>query len=151
MRLNARNILLGGFVFYLAQWVFGILTGVLLHEGILEPMYQATPAFWRPELQQEPMDMGALMPRWIAVGLITTFIFTAIYDNIREAFHGSGPIRGAKFGFVLALLYGSTMAGWSGIFNLPDLLWFWWALEGFYLYVTSAAVMGWFIGRFGKD
>jgi hypothetical protein len=151
MQLNVKTILVGGVIFYAAQWLFGIVTGILLHEGILEPVYQATPAFWRPELMQEPTDMAALMPRWITVGLLAAFLFTAIYDNIRGVLEGSGVLRGLKFGFILALIYGATAAGWSGVFNLPDSLWAWWILEGFYLYCASGAVLGWYVGRYGSE
>lgn len=150
MRLQPKNVILGGIVFYAAQWVFGMVTGLLLHEGILEPIYQAHPAFWRPELMQEPTDMAALLPRWIVTGLLGAFILAGIYDNLRGAFDGAGWIRGAKYGFVVALIYAVTAAGWSGVFDLPDLLWFWWVLEGFFLYCLCGVVLGWFIGRYGK-
>jgi hypothetical protein len=127
-----------------------MVTGVLLHEGILEPIYEAHPTFWRPELMREPTDMAALLPRWIVTGLAGAFILAGIYDNVRGAFSGSGWTRGVKYGAVVALIYAVTAAGWSGVFNLPDLLWFWWVLEGFFLYCLCGAVLGWFIARYGN-
>ena len=111
----------------------------------------ATTEYWRPELTQDPPDMAALMPRWIATGLITTFILVGIYDNIRDAFDGSGIVKGHKFGFVLSLIYGATAAGWSGVFNLPETIWAWWVAEGFFIYCLSGAVLGWYVGKFASD
>ncbi|MBT8048264.1 MAG: hypothetical protein HKN57_10340 [Xanthomonadales bacterium] len=151
MRLNLKTILLGGLVFYVSMFILSMGLGPLIHEGVLDPLYIENAAFWRPELQQDPPDMAALMPRWIAVGLLTTFIFTAIYDNIRTAFSGSGVVRGLKFGFVMGLIYASIGAGWSGVFNLPNAIWFWWAVEGFIMYAVGGAALGWFVGRWGTD
>ena len=95
--------------------------------------------------------MAALMPRWIATGLVMSFIFTGIYDNIRVAFDGSGVVKGLKFGFVLALIYGATAAGYSGVFNLPETLWAWWILEGFFVYCISGAALGWYVGKFASE
>ena len=95
--------------------------------------------------------MAALMPRWISVGLLTAFLHAGIYDNIRSAFSGSDMIKGLKFGLVIALVYAGINAGWSGIFNLPDIVWFWWAVEGFVYLTVGGVVLGWFTGKFGSD
>ena len=63
MRLNFKTIIVGGIVFYAVQWVFGMISGMFIHEGVLEPLYKATTEFWRPELTQDPPDMASLMPR----------------------------------------------------------------------------------------
>jgi len=151
MRLNFKTIIVGGVVFYAVQWVLGMISGIVIHGGVLEPLYQATAEYWRPELLQDPPDMAALMPRWIATGLVMSFIFTGIYDNIRVAFDGSGVIKGLKFGFVLALIYGATAAGYSGVFNLPETIWAWWIVEGFFIYSISGAALGWYVGKFASD
>ncbi len=151
MRLDFKVIFLGGLVFYVAMFILSMAAGSIIHEGILDPIYKAHQEFWRPELNQDPPDMASLMPRWIAVGLFTSFIFAGIYDNIRSAFDGSPVIKGIKFGVVVALIYGSTAAGWSGIFNLPDTLWMWWAIEGFIMYIAGGAALGWFVGKFASD
>jgi hypothetical protein len=95
--------------------------------------------------------MASLMPRWIATGLFMSFIFTGIYDNIRDAFDGSGVIKGLKFGVVLSLIYGATAAGWSGVFNLPETMWVWWVAEGVFIYCLSGAALGWYVGKFASD
>jgi len=151
MRLNFKTIIVGGVVFYAVQWVFGMISGIVIHEGVLEPLYKATTEYWRPELTQDPPDMAALMPRWIATGLIMSFLFAGIYDNIRDAFDGSGVIKGLKFGFVLALIGGAMSAGWSGVFNLPETIWVWWVAEGFFIYSLSGAALGWYVGKFASD
>ena len=151
MRLNFKTIIVGGLVFYAAQWILGMTSGVVIHGGVLDSLYAATAEYWRPELMQDPPDMAALMPRWIATGLAAAFLFVGIYDNIRDTFDGSGPIKGLKFGFVLSLIYAATAAGWSGIFNLPDAIWAWWIVEGFFVYCIAAAAMGWYVGKYATD
>lgn len=95
--------------------------------------------------------MASLMPRWITVGLIGAFIGAGIYDNIRSAFNGSGAVKGVKFGVVMSLIYASTAAGWSGVFNLPNAVWFWWSVEGIIIYISCGAVLGWFVGKYATD
>lgn len=143
MKLNFKVILLGGLAMYATQWILSMLTGQLIHEGVLEDLYIANAQFWRPELNQDPPDMAAMLPRWIAVGLITTFIITAIYDNIRSALDGSGVIKGVKFGFIAWLFSAAFSAGWSGVFNLPEAIWMWWSIEFLLMYLAGGAVLGW--------
>jgi len=148
MKFNPKVIFLGGLVFYVAQFAVGLVTGQVIHTNILETLYQAHQDFWRPELNQDPPDMAALMPRWIAVGLVGSFVLAAIYDNIRGAFNGSAVLKGVKFGVVLTLIFATIAAGWSGIFNLPNAIWFWWVVDGAAFYLVGGAVLGWFTGRF---
>ena len=151
MKLNVRVILIGGLLMYIAQWVVGMIAGIFIHEGVLEPLYQSVPQFWRPELNQEPPDMAALMPRWIGVGLVITFVIAGIYDNIKSAFDGSGAIKGLKFGLVVALIHTTAAAGYSGIFNLPDSIWVWWTAEGFVIQAIGGLVLGWWVGKYASD
>ena len=150
MRFNFKTIILGGIVFYATAFVFGMISGMLIHEGVLDPLYRATSEFWRPALQQDPPDMAAVMPRWITVGLITTFVFVAIFDNIREALAGAGWLQGLKFGLLLGLIHACFAAGWSGVFNLPEMIWVWWMIDGFYVNAVAGIALGWFVGRFGS-
>jgi hypothetical protein len=151
MKFNLKVIIVGGLVYYLMQWVVSFITGPLIHQGVLTEAYQANASFWRPELNQQPPDMAALMPRWIITGLITSLIAAAIYDNIRPAFNGSGAVKGMKFGFVAFLFYASTAAGWSGIFNLPDSIWAWWIFEGLFYFVPGGAALGWVAGKLAPE
>ena len=136
---------------YIAQFLVSFITGPLIHEGVLDPLYNATSQFWRPELVQDPPDMAALMPRWIAVGLLGAFIHAAIYDNIRAALSGSAIVQGIKFGLMMAFIFAMFGAAFSGVFNLPDAIWGWWALEGFIVYPIGGIVIGWFARKFGSD
>jgi hypothetical protein len=151
MNFNIKTILLGGLVFYVTMFIISMGLGPFIHEGVLDPLYKATNSFWRPELQQDPPDMAALMPRWIATGLLTSFIFVGIYDNIRSAFSGSGIIKGLKFGLMMGVIYASICAGWSGVFNLPETIFFWWGVEGLIVYAAGGAVLGWYVGKWGTD
>lgn len=140
--MNLKIIILGGLAMYVAQFVIAMLTGPIIHEGILEETYRAHATFWRPELNQDPPDMAALLPLWITVGVIGSFVIAGIYSVIRGTFAGSGWVKGAKFGSVVWLVQLVTMAGWSGIFNLPYGLWGWWAVESLLYMVVGGAVLG---------
>ena len=61
MKFNIKVILGGGLAMYVTQWILSMLSGPLLHEGILTPLYIETQSFWRPELNQQPPDMAALV------------------------------------------------------------------------------------------
>ncbi len=141
--MNWKIIFIGGLAFYAVLWIVSFGTGPLIHDGVLADLYIQNAGYWRPELNQVPPDMAALMPRWIAVGLVTTFIMAAIYAWIRHAFNGDGWVKGAKFGFMVWLFSACLSAGWSGVFNLPETIWIWWAVEGLLMYVLGGAALGW--------
>jgi hypothetical protein len=147
MKFNIKVIVVGGLAMYVVQFLLGILTGPLIHEGVLVEAYQANAAFWRPELNQDPPDMAALMPRWIATGLIGAFILAGIFDNIRGGLAGSMLVRGLKYGVILFLINLCISAGWSGVFNLPETIWVWWNAEALLYYVVGGAVLGWVTGK----
>ncbi len=145
MKFDIKVILLGGLAFYIAQWLVSMGTGSFIHEGVLVEAYQANASFWRPELNQDPPDMAALMPRWIATGLIAAFIMTGIFDNIRSALNGSALIKGAKFGVIVFLFTICAYAGMSGVFNLPNIIGFGgaWKVCLFMLWVESCWAWSW--------
>jgi len=145
--MNWKLAILGGLVFYAATWLVSMVNGPLIHEGVLLESYKATAGFWRPELMQEPPDMAALLPRWIATGLVGAFILGALYGFVHPALSGPGVLRGLKFGLGVFLICGSVMAGWSGVFNLPDRIWWWWALDALAMYLAGGAAMGWAADR----
>ena len=151
MTLNPKNIIMGGIAFYLTTFVVSMGLGPFLHEGILEPLYDQTREFWRPELNEDPPNLGALMPRWVTVGVLMSLLFAGIYDNIRGGLDGGAIARGLKFGVMLGLIQASFCAAYSGVFNLPDQIWLWWMLEGFLSYAVGGIVIGWVIGKWGAD
>lgn len=124
-----------------------MVTGPVLHDGILQVGYQATAAFWRPELMQQPPDMAALLPRWIVSGLICSLIIAGIYSVVRDSFAGAGWVRGAKFGVAIALFSLTFMLGYSGVFGLPDTIWAWWWVETIIMNVLAAGGLGWIAER----
>jgi hypothetical protein len=151
MKFNIKVIVAGGLAMYVAQFAVSMLTGPLIHEGVLMEPYQANASFWRPELTQDPPDMAALMPRWIAVGVIASFILAGIFDNIRGGLEGSTLVRGVKYGFILFLVNLCISAGWSGVFNLPETIWAWWNAEALLYYVVGGAVLGWVTGKLAPE
>jgi hypothetical protein len=148
MEMNAKLILLGGIAWYATAWVVSMATASFIHEGVLADDYLATAAFWRPELMQDPPDMAALMPRWLATGLMSAFLTALVYGWLRPAFTGPGWLKGIKFGLVALILHGCFMMGWSGVFGLPDHIWVWWWVESALYFVAAGAVLGWVADRF---
>ena len=141
--MNWKLVVVGGLVFWLVTFVIGFITGPIIHQGILEQPYKANALFWRPELAQDPPDMAALMPRWIASGILTGLIIAWIYGCVRSALNGSAWKRGLVFGLGLAILNCATMLGFSGVFNLPSIIWTWWSIEGFVYNLIGGAALGW--------
>jgi hypothetical protein len=109
--------------------------------------YRAHPEFWRPELNQDPPDMAALMPLWITCGLIASFIAAFIYDWVRPAFSGAGWQRGLKFGVIIILFHAFFALNWSGVFNLPNKVWLWWWLESIIYFLAGTAALGWIVQK----
>ena len=141
--MNWKLIILGGLAFYVVMFIISFPSGMVIHEGILDAPYRATTEFWRPELTEDPPDMAALMPRWITTGLLTTFVFAAVYGWIRGGLSGAPWQKGMKFGLMLSVIGCCFMAGWSGVFNLPEKIWMWWGIEQFFYYLPGGAVLGW--------
>lgn len=143
MRFNWKLVFIGGLVYYVVQFAIGMVSGPLLHEGILQEAYRANEQFWRPELNQVPPDMAALLPRWITTGLIATFLATAVYGWVRPALSGAPWQRGVKFGVISIVFHTGFVLGYSGVFNLPDFIWGWWWVEGLAYYLVGGAALGW--------
>ena len=146
--MNWKLIIVGGLAMYIVMFVISFATGPIIHEGILDETYRANEQFWRPELAQDPPDMASLMPRWIAVGLLSTFVFAAIYGIVNGSFAGPGWMRGLKYGALLSVLTCCFAAGYSGVFNLPDSIWAWWGGESFLYHLPGGAMLGWLGDKF---
>jgi hypothetical protein len=145
--MNWKLVIVGGLVFYIVTFAVGMATGPLIHNGVLKDTYKANSGYWRPELNQDPPDMAALMPRWITTGVITSLILAALYGWIRPAFAGPGWKRGLLYGLFLSIVACLSFAGWSGVFNLPENVWVWWGLESFAYYLPGGAALGWVGGK----
>jgi hypothetical protein len=142
--MNLKLILMGALAFLVVTWALGMgVSGPVLHEGILKDVYMSTSSFWRPELQTDPPNMAALMPRWLTMGVISALIIAGVYGAVRSSFTGPGWKRGLKYGFMLFLLNASLLGGWSGVFNLPDTLWAWWCLEALVMNLAGGLALGW--------
>ena len=141
--MNWKIVFIGGVVYYAAQWLVGMVTGPLIHNGVLVEVYLATASFWRPELTKQPPDMAALLPLWITTGLIGAFLSAAIYGWIRPAFAGAGWQRGLKFGVVAFLFHFVATLGFQGVFNLPVQIWIWWCIEAVAYLLVGGVALGW--------
>jgi hypothetical protein len=140
--MNWKIVLIGGVVFLVVTMTAGFGTGYVVHQNLLAAAYDATASFWRPELNQDPPDMAALMPMWVVNGLINSFIVAGIYALIRGSLAGSPAVRGLKYGVLLSLLNAGWMLGYWGVFNLPGKIWTWWALEATVLNLIAGLVLG---------
>jgi hypothetical protein len=145
--MNLKVILIGGLVFYVVLFAVSLGTGMVVHENLLMEAYRAHPEFWRPELNQDPPDMAALMPLWITCGLIASFVTAFIYDWVRPALSGPGWQQGLKFGVIAMLFHGIYILNWSGVFNLVNKIWLWWWLESIVYLLIAGAALGWVVQK----
>lgn len=143
--MNWKIAIVGGIVAYVATMILGFGTGYFIHSpdaGVLAETYRATTAFWRPELNADPPDMMALMPMWIANGLIAAVIMAGIYSIVRSSLTGAAWQRGLKFGVIVTLFWLINALGYWGVFNLPGQVWQWWGVEGAVLNLIGGVVLG---------
>ncbi len=143
-----KSIIIGALAFYVVSFVISMATGPIIHEGVLKPSYQANAEFWRPELNQEPPDMTSLMPMWIAFGLFTSLVFAGLYSCC-SCGDGPGWKRGMTYGLGMGIFVSAVLLGYSGIFNLPYDIWFYWIGETLVFYTLGGAVMGWAVAKWG--
>jgi len=143
--VNLKIALIGGVAYYVTMFFVSFATGYFIHspEGVLFETYQATASFWRPELNAVPPDMGALMPMWIATGLVSAFIAAGIYSVVRSSLTGAAWQRGLKFGVIAALFAVISAIGYRGVLNLPDVIWTWWITDAVILHLAGGIVLGW--------
>jgi hypothetical protein len=142
--VNWKIVFIGGVAYYVTMFIVSFGTGYFIHspDGILFETYKATASFWRPELNADPPDMGALMPMWVATGLVSAFIGAGIYSVIRSSFAGPAWQRGLKFGVIAALFALTNAIGYRGVLNLPDNIWQWWLIDAAILHLVGGMVLG---------
>jgi hypothetical protein len=141
--MSWKIIFIGGVAYYVALFLISFASGYVVHQVLLEETYRLTTEFWRPELRQDPPDMAALMPMWVACGLIGSFVAAYIYNWVRPALSGSGIVRGLKFGVIAFLFHGIYILNWQGVFDLPEKVWVLWWLESFVYLLAGSAALGW--------
>ena len=42
-------------------------------------------------------------------------------------------------------------AGWSGVFNLPEMIWVWWSVDAFVVYLVGGAALGLVVGKLSPE
>lgn len=147
--MNWKLIIFGGLAFWLVTNVLGMLvSGTLIHENILDPIYREHAAFWIPALNEDPPDMAAVMPTWLRNSLIASLAYTTIYGMVFRSLGAPGWRRGLTFGLILAVIAAVTYLSFSGLFNLPGKLWLWWAIDALFVLSIGGAVLGWVGERF---
>ena len=137
-----KIVVFGGLAAYASTWIFGMVSGMLIHQGTLEETYQATAMFWRPELRMEPPDMVALLPIWIPTGLFFTLLVAGIYSVVRGSLSGPGWRRGLVFGLGLGVLVSTVYVSLFGLFDLPLSIWLWWSVDAIYLWCVCGTILG---------
>ncbi|HXU45402.1 MAG TPA: hypothetical protein VN783_07745 [Thermoanaerobaculia bacterium] len=140
-----KLIILGGLAFWAAGFIVDMaILGPVVHNGVLKAEYKAHSELWRPELNQEPPNMGGLMKRWIPSGLLSSFLVAFVYSRVRAAIAGPGWKRGVQYGFLLGILsLAWGLLGYAGVFNASDKIWVWWAVTSFVSFMISGAALGW--------
>ena len=147
--MNAKAIVVGALVFWLVTNLLGMfVTGFFIHSMILKPTYQATQSFWLPALNQDPPDMAALLPSWLMVSLVSSFVVAGIYSCARSSCKGPGWKRGLTWGLSLGIFIFVHTFSMSGIFNLPLSLFVWWGIDGLILFIPAGVAMGWATEKF---
>ena len=147
--MNWKLVIIGGIAFWLVTNIVGLFgTGMVIHEGILEPVYRAHESFWIPALNEDPPDMAAVMPRWLLMSLLSSVVVAGLYSCVHSAFKGPGWKRGMVWGLCLGIFSFVSLLGWSGVINLPMQIWIWWGIDGLILFLIGGAAMGWAGQRF---
>ena len=147
--MNWKLVLIGGIVFWLATNILGMfVTGLLIHEKILDPVYQDHELFWLPELRQDPPDMAALTPRWMLTSFVSSFVVAGIYSLVGDSFTGPGWSRGLKWGLCLGIFTAVSYFAMSGLFDLPLQMCIWWGIDALILFIAGGTAMGWVGERF---
>lgn len=149
--MNWKLIIIGGIVFWLVTNILGMfVTGFIIHEGILDPIYQANESFWLPPLRQDPPDMAALLPHWLLTSFVSSLLVAGIYSCVHTSFSGPGWKKGLTWGLCLALFMFMNYMSFSGLFDLPMKLWLWWGIDALILFLIGGAAMGWAGQRFAR-
>ena len=150
--MNWKLIVIGGLAFWLVTNILGLgVTGPIIHNSILDPMYRATEMLWIEPLRQDPPDLAAVMPRWIVVSLISSLVVAGLYSCLRKAFEGPGWKCGMTWGLYMGIFSFVTLLGYSGVIALPMTIVVWWGVDGLVLFVLGGAAMGWAGERFAGD
>ena len=149
--MNWKLIIIGGIVFWLVTNILGMfVTGSIIHEGILDPIYQANESFWLPPLRQDPPDMAALLPHWLLTSFVSSLLVAGIYSCVHTSFSGPGWKKGLTWGLCLALFMFMNYMTFSGLFDLPLKLWLWWGVDALILFLIGGAALGWAGQRFAR-
>ena len=140
--MNWKIVVIGGLAFFVTMFALSFITGMVIHNGILDEAYNATSSFWRPELQTEPPDMAALMPELVLNGLILGLVSAAIYGFMRPAFIGAGWRKGLSFGLLLAAFVAAYHLSLSSYLDLPGKIWGWWSIDAVFQFALAGLVLG---------
>jgi predicted outer membrane lipoprotein len=144
--MNWKIVFVGGVVYYIAMLAVSMVTGYFIHSqeaGVLAEAYRATATFWRPELNMNPPDMGAMFKMWIPSGLLGAILAAGVYSVIRSSLVGPAWQRGLKFGVIAAVFGVINALGYRGVLNLPDQIWIWWIIAAVIMYLPAGIVLGW--------
>ena len=148
--MKLKCVVIGGLVFFVVMQLISFVTGPLIHEGVLDPLYESREEVWRPELREDPPNMAALMPMWLLNGVIYSLVIAGLYCCCKCG-DGPGWKRGARFGLGLGVFVCALYLVWSGVFYLPSKIWIFWGVEGLISFVICGAAMGWAVGRWCSD
>lgn len=151
--MNIKLIVLGTIAYFITAQVIGAITGMFVHGegGLLEATYKSYAAMWRPELNETPPNLGALMPLWITTGLINSLIVAITFSLIRPALQGGVIAQGLKYGVIASLFMAGLYGMYFGIFALPGSLWLAWGLEGLVMCCVGGIVLAAVADKFAAE
>jgi hypothetical protein len=128
--LNKKNFILamgGVFVFiFFFEW--------LLHGYLLKDQYQAMANLWR-----SPEDMKSKCLWFILGYLLIAKYFTFIFARGCET---SGAGEGARYGFLMGLIWAGGAFIWYGVMPIPQFLLWSWVVGGLVESILAGIIAG---------
>jgi hypothetical protein len=88
--MNFKQFIVGVIAFHAVIFVVSLATGPLIRQGVLENLYRDNSQFWRSELNEDHLDLAALMPQWTAPGVMMSVILVSLYPAVRPALKEPG-------------------------------------------------------------
>lgn len=148
--MNIKFVLIGTVAWFLISQVIGMVSGMLIHGpgGALNATYMEFAAMWRPELNQQPPDMAALLPLWMSMAALNALLMAVIYELIRPALNAGLVANGVRFALVTGLTMTALYAMHFGLFALPARVWIFWGIEGALNYLLGGIALAFIAGRF---
>jgi hypothetical protein len=141
MNMRARAVAAGGFAFFAASLIVGLVLS-LPDEALFEDAHRAMGPALREGGLIERGGARQFFFAWLAHKLVFGFGVALLYNWARPSLPGPGWKRGALLGLGTWPLVVATYLGQWSVFSFPLAIWAWWSLYGLISVLVSGAVMG---------